>query len=106
MQIVQLIVATLFIVLLIWGLALVLRRVFPSAAGIRILNAQVRGVFYLGPRERIALLTLGSRHYLFGITATQINQLAEVSAEDAEAMLSGAAQSSGFAGLLARSLRK
>jgi flagellar biosynthetic protein FliO len=43
---------------------------------------QLVHVIALGPRERIALVKVGARHLVVGITATNINMLTEVAGAD------------------------
>lgn len=48
-----------------------------AAGGMRLVAAQ-----NLGPRERVVVLSIGSRYFLLGHTAHQVSMLAELSAED------------------------
>ena len=48
-----------------------------AGSGMRLVAAQ-----HLGQRERVVVLSVGSRHFLLGHTAHQVSMLAELSAED------------------------
>jgi flagellar protein FliO/FliZ len=45
-------------------------------------SMRVVAVQHLGPRERVVVLSVGSRNFLLGHTAHQVSMLAELSAED------------------------
>ena len=63
------------------ALAWLMRRGAGGMSG-AVSSMRVVAVQHLGPRERVVVLTVGSRHFMLGHTSHQVSMLAELSAED------------------------